>query len=603
VTYTRVRDQRATPTQFPQVTTTVAPGLTLVAGTEQFSPRNAINQDIVELNEAVTFLKGKHTFTLGSHNEFLKLKNLFIRDNFGTYNFGSLDLMDVGLAQQFDYSFSATSDPLQAAEFKVNQFGFYAGDQWRARSNVTLTYGLRMDAPLYPDKPTANPLALSTFGYATDVVPNDVQWSPRVGINWDTRGDGREQLRGGVGMFTGRPAYVWISNQFGNTGIDFTRIGAAFNANNRIPFVPDPLNQPKTVTGAAAGTFANEIDVIDPDFKYPSILRGNVGWDRELPYGFVGSAEFVWSKTIDDIKYQNLNFAVLPGVTGSGGRPFLARQVTTLSDVILLENTSEGHSWNFSYEARRTFQNRFFLSAAYAYGESETIMDGTSDQAASNWGNVYVPGNPNDAPLSRSNFDPGHRINFAGAYDVPLGKGYSATVSLFYSAQSGRPYTLTTNRDVNGDNRGTNDLLYIPASPTELAFTGGTYEDFIGFINADDCLAQYVGQIIPRNACRAPWSNTFDGRVNFNLPFQRVKAEISLDMLNLINLFSSDNGLFQYMSFGQLSTFTPVPASVTATAPLTGYNISTITSPTFRKFLRDDLRSRWQLQLGARIRF
>ena len=131
----------------------------------------------------------------------------------------------------------------------------------------------------------------------------------------------------------------------------------------------------------------------------------------------------------------------------------------------------------------------------------------------------------------------------------------------------------------------------------------GTYEDFIGFINADYCLAQYVGQIIPRNACRAPLSNTFDGRVNFNLPFQRVKAEISLDMLNLINLFSSDNGLFQYMSFGQLSTFTPVPASVTATAPLTGYNISTITSPTFRKFLRDDLRSRWQLKLGARIRF
>ena len=62
---------------------------------------------------------------------------------------------------------------------------------------------------------------------------------------------------------------MWLSNQYGNTGIEFQRIGASFNANNRIPFVPDPDNQPATVTGANAGSFKNEIDVIDPDYKYP----------------------------------------------------------------------------------------------------------------------------------------------------------------------------------------------------------------------------------------------------------------------------------------------------------------------------------------------
>ena len=96
-----------------------------------------------------------------------------------------------------------------------------------SRPNVTLTYGLRVDAPQFPDKPTANPVAVANFGYATDVVPNDVQWSPRVGFNWALNGTNTAQFRGGVGLFTGRPAYVWISNQFGNTGIDFTRIGAA----------------------------------------------------------------------------------------------------------------------------------------------------------------------------------------------------------------------------------------------------------------------------------------------------------------------------------------------------------------------------------------
>ena len=615
LTYTRVRDHRGQAFEqepFPAVTVVLTGSTTVVAGTENFSGRNELDQDIVELNDAFTMLKGRHVITVGTHNEFLKVRNLFIRDAFGSYRFNSIDFLEQGLAQQFDHSFSATSDPMQSAQFKVNQWGLYAGDQWYVAPRVTLTYGLRMDAPQYPDKPNANPVAVSSFGYATDVVPNGVQWSPRVGVNWTLNELNTAQIRAGVGIFTGRPAYVWISNQFGNTGIDFTRIGAGNNNNNRIPFASDPLNQPKTVTGATAGTFNNEIDMIDPDFNYPSILRGNVGGDTQLPFGLVGTVDFVWSKTMKDIKYQNLNLVQLSGVSGSGGRPFFARnRVSTVSDAILLENTDKGYSWNLAFEARRPFRRGFFASAGYSYGQAKSIMDGTSDQAASNWGNVYIPANPNDPPLVRSNFDPGHRITLSGAYDIPIFQEFKTTVSLFYSGQSGRPYTLTTGNDVNGDVRGTNDLLYIPSSPTEFIYRNGTatatYDDFINLIAADDCLSTYIGTIIPRNACRAPWTNTFDGRVAVQLPFKRVKAEVTLDMLNLINLFDSDSGLYEYMSFGQLSLYTPISSAnnttVTPTQPLIGYNLSSIMAPTFRKFLRDDLRSRWQMQLGGRIRF
>ena len=615
LTYTRVRDFRShafDQPPFPAVTVVLTGSTTLVTGTENFSGRNELDQDIVEINDAYTLVKGQHAITIGTHNELLKIRNLFIRDAFGSYRFNSVDLFEQGFAQQYDRSFSATSDPLQSASFKVNQWGVYIGDQWRVRPRLTLTTGLRMDAPQFPDTPNANPVALSSFGYSTDVVPNGIQWSPRFGVNWTLNDAGTAQFRSGVGMFTGRPAYVWISNQFGNTGIDFTRIGAGNNANNRIPFVADPLNQPTTVTGAPAGTFTTEIDMIDPDFKYPAILRGNFGADTQLPFGLLGTADFLWSKTIHDIKYQNLNLNLLSGVTGVGGRPFYARnKVPTVSDAILLENTSEGYNWNLSLEVRRPFRNGFFASAGYAYGVSRSIMDGTSDQAASNWGNVYVPGDPNNPPVVRANFDPGHRINLSGAYDIPVFKDFRTTVSVFYSGQSGRPYTLTTSSDVNGDVRGTNDLLYIPSSPTELTFRNGTapatYEDFISLIRADDCLADFIGTIIPRNACRAPWTNTLDGRVGVQLPFKRIKTEVTLDMLNLINLFDSQKGLFEYMSFGQLSLYAPVSSAgnttVTPTQPLVGYNLSSIMAPTFRKFLRDDLRSRWQMQLGARIRF
>ncbi|HTL42762.1 MAG TPA: TonB-dependent receptor [Vicinamibacterales bacterium] len=604
LTYTRVRDHRESPignTPFPQVTVTLAPGVTVVSGTEQFSGKNAIDQDIVELNDAYTLLKGKHTLTVGTHNEFLNLSNLFIRDFYGTYNFSSLENFEAGLAQQYDHSFSATSDPNQRAAFKVRQWGFYAGDQWRLTPSLTMTYGLRVDAPRFPEKPRANPISVANFGYSTDVVPNGMEWSPRLGFNYALNDRGTQQVRGGLGLFTGRPAYVWISNQYGNTGLDFTRIGASFNSNNKIPFITDPNSQPLTVSGAAAGSFTNEIDVIDPNFKFPSVLRGNVGYDHTLPYGFIGTADFVWSKTMEDIKYQNLNFAAIPGVTGVGGRPFFARQFASLSDVILLQNTTQGYSWNIAYQVRRPFAHGVFVQGSYSYGRAKSIMDGTSDQAASNWGNVYVPGDPNNPPLATSIFDPGHRVTLSASYDMPFAKAVQPVVSVVYTGITGRPYTYTYSRDVNGDNRGFNDLLYIPTASDPITYTGGTYQDFINSLSS--CAQGYVGEIIPRNACRGPWTNTLDGRFAVQLPYKKYRTEVTLDAFNLINLFDRNKGQVQYVSFGQISQPATVPTSVTATAPLTGYNISTLVSPTFTTFLRDDLRSRWQLQLGVHLRF
>ena len=333
---------------------------------------------------------------------------------------------------------------------------------------MTLTYGVRLDAPTFPTKPNANPAAVANFGFAHRRRPEPRPVVARAsGFNYDLNGKGTQQIRGGVGLFTGRPAYVWISNQFGNTGIDFTRIGASRNTANQIPFITDPLNQPTTVTGAPAGTFSNEIDMIDPDFKYPSVLRGNLGYDHQLPWGFIGAADFVWSNTVQDIKYQNLNFVQVPGATGVGGRPFFTRKVTTLSDAILLENTDQGYTYSLAYEVRRPFTNGLFVQGSYSYGVAKSIMDGTSDQAASNWGFVYVPGNANDAPLARSNFDPGHRDHADGELRHAVREGGQAGRCRSSTRASRAVRTRSSyNGDVNGDNRTGTTCVYIPTRPT-----------------------------------------------------------------------------------------------------------------------------------------
>jgi hypothetical protein len=600
VTYQRVRDNRDGVTDFPTVFVDVSGGGQFRAGRENFSTANALDQDVLEVTNEFTLHRGNHVIALGTHNEFFKFRNLFIRDNFGNYRFSSLDNLEAGLAQSFDYSFSATPDPQLAARFKVNQIGFYAGDLWRLSSRFTLNYGVRLDIPSFPDKPTANPAAVANFGHATDVVPAPKMWSPRAGFNWNVDGEGKSQLRGGLGLFSGRTPYVWLSNQFGNTGIEFTRIGASFNVNNKIPFVPDPSNQPRKVTGASAGSFTNEIDVIDPGYKFPQLLRGSLGYDRDLGvWGVVGTVELYYSETLKDIAYENLNISRTG--TRPDGRPTFARTNRTFSDVILLKNADEGHQWSATGKLERPFRNGIYALVAYNYGDARSVNDGTSSQAASNWGNAYTRGDPNDVGLGRSRFAPGHRVIAAVSYDLKLGSRANLLLSAFYNGQSGRSYAFTYNGDWNGDGRFTNDLLYVPAAnDPKVAFINGTAADFEAYVANDKGLQKYRGQVMEKGAGRAPWTNQLDVRGALRIPVSSVKLEVTFDLLNFLNLLDSDWGVVDNATFGDLNPF-PVP-TVNAQGQMV-YNLANITRAGYVKFDRDDLRSRWQGQLGLRVRF
>ncbi|MCZ6727089.1 MAG: carboxypeptidase regulatory-like domain-containing protein, partial [Acidobacteria bacterium] len=189
-------------------------------GTEQFSTRNALDQDVFELTNDFTWLKGDHTFTFGTHNEFFSFDNLFIQNAFGSYEFSNLDDFEAGIANDWDYTVVVPGQA-DAQSFKVEQIGLYFGDQYRVKDNLTISYGLRVDIPSFPDKPTSNPLTQDLYGFSTSEIPDGNElWQPRLGFNWDPEGDGRSQLRGGVGVFAGRTPYVWISNQYGRTGIE-----------------------------------------------------------------------------------------------------------------------------------------------------------------------------------------------------------------------------------------------------------------------------------------------------------------------------------------------------------------------------------------------
>ncbi len=627
VTYTYDRFARALPSVFPFVRVDFADGLNVRLGSENSSHANKLNQDIVEVTDDMTWLRGKHTFTVGTHNEFLHFFNVFVQNLYGDYEFsapttaGAIANLQAGFAQLYSRNFSNTSNPLEPAEFSVRQFGVYFGDQWRATHNLSVTYGVRLDIPNFPDTPHANPLSVTDFGFRTDVVPAPKMWSPRIGFNWNpSEGEARSQIRGGIGFFTGRTPYVWMSNQYGNTGVDFTNLNTG-SVNNalRIPFVADPNAQPTSVAGGASGL--QTINLIDPNYKYPEIVRGNLAYDRDLGFwGLIGTGEFLFTNNINEIAYQNINYIPVgvPDKTGAtglsatnpavlpDGRINYHKYDPGLNDVLLLTNTSQGRSWTASMKIERPFKNGFNVSGSYLYNQATSINDGTSSIAASNWANNPIGINLNNPQLTRSNNDAGHRVNVTAVVPIRLIGGLRSTAALFYNGQSGRPYVIMFNGNANGDGRSNNDIAFIPATPDQVILQNGTWDQLNAFLSSDPASKDNRGAIPDRNAGRAPWFNQLDFRYAVTAPMGGSKnLEVTFDVFNLLNALNNQWGWHYFPKFPSSSGNGLLGYG--GIDPVTGkerINLSTITSPTFQgTFDRDDQLSRAQAQVGVRFRF
>lgn len=606
VTYQRERNVRGDQpgnSAFPSTEVDFPDGNFVTFGTETSSQQNKLNQDIVEINDDLTWLKSNHTITIGTHNELFRFYNLFIQNAYGTYRFSSVANYQAALAQSYAFNYANDpSNPLFAANFGVQQYGAYAGDQWRFKPNFTVTYGIRYDQPHFPDKPSANPLAVSDFGYHTDVVPAPKMISPRLGFNWDlSRGSGNgQQIRGGVGSFAGRTPYVWLSNQYGNTGVDITSISTGFKATNSIPFVANVSQQPTTVKGATAGK--QTINMIDPNYKYPQVLRGNIAYDRALGvWGLVGTAELVWEKTQHDVLWKDLNW-VASGATRPDGRLVLTKFDSNINDAVLLTNASGGNTETLAFKVEKPYSHGFYVSGSYTYNRAQSISDGGAFVALSSWRDQYENYDPNNPTLATSDYQAGNNIKLTGSIDVPMVYHLHSVFSAFYDGQTGQPYSLIFNGDANGDTTTFNDIAFLPSDPSQVIVTGGTYAQLAAYLAQDPSAQGHLGTVPNRNTGTSPWTNELDVRYEIEVPVGRTKVNLSASILNFLNLLDNSWGWHYFPNF-----YSPQTLGYGGIDPATGkeiINIANITSPNFTgTFTRDDLRSRWQAQFEARVRF
>ncbi|MVN78393.1 TonB-dependent receptor plug domain-containing protein [Hymenobacter sp. HMF4947] len=631
LSYSAIRDSRdvvGAPGPAYQI---VDNGITYQLGQERSSVANQLDQDIVEITDNLTKQFGKHTLTLGTHNEGYKFRNLFLNNGAGYYTFTSIDNFAAGRATQVQSSYATANNG--EAKFKAAQLGFYAQDEYTPTENLRLTLGMRIDVPVFADKPGNNEGVATQFGsqYHTSNTPNgQVLYSPRIGFNWDVNNDSKVQLRGGTGIFSGRVPFVWISNSYTNSGLiqgsvnqTGTPASGTTPASTTLPVQIDPTKIATTYSNVPT----TQINLVSDNFKLPQVWRSNLAVDFRLPGDVVATVEGIYSKTLNDIYYKDLNLTAPVGrLAGPDQRPVYAattaaRRVNqSYTNVYLLDNTSQGYRYNATFQLQKRFLGGLNTTAAYTYGVSKEVNSGISSTASSNYGFNQVAYDPNNPELGYSRNDQRHRVIGSAGYTFRYANDAMATTfTVFYEGLSGQPLTYIYGQgaDVNRDGNTSNDLLYVPtnvrdasqivlvrSSTTDTRTVAQIQDQLDAFIENDPYLRSHRGQVVERFAARLPWTHQIDMRIaqdfNFIAGGKKNTIQVTFDVQNVGNLLNNNWGRQYTVSNNAVELLRP---EATGPGVQPTFSFPTSFTTTNRSYDYAPFLSRWQGQLGVRYSF
>lgn len=617
-----IRDKRALPNNVPLVlvngnrpgdTSSVRPVTMLAAGSDKFSQNNFLNQDIYEITDNLTLGKGRHVITVGTHNEFYKFSNGFFPGSFGVWAFANPESLAVGHAYHYEIALSADTilRPQGAiANFNVQQIGGYLQDVWMATPKLRITAGLRLDVP-FIDHPARNPVLDTLTGLKINTANSPTGnglWSPRLGFNYDAKGDGSTIVRGGIGIFSGRPPYVWVSNAFGNTGLESFTLNC--NLDSVPAFTAVVANQPKQCALGSPNTNAvRTINYFDANFKFPQDLKLSLGVDGKLPGGVVGTFDFLYTKALEQFYLTDVNLQGVQGtVAGEAGRPLYGtinaatgRATPTrinagFGQVIEHKNDHRDRSFFVTGQLQKAV-GRVSFSAGYTYSHTEDVISLTSSIASSNLNFAPLDGSVANRNLRTSAFDTPHKITVSGTANLPG----DVIFSLVYLGFSGSPFSYVVQGDANAEGISGNDMIYVPRDSVDITLAAGqSWTTLDNYIKGESCLEGNRGRLLPRNSCRNPWQNYLNARIIKPVRTTHGQSlELSLDVFNILNLINSHWGrISQTAAFEEQPMLTQTGFDTVNQRPV--YRLQL---PIRDAVLSNSLSSRWRLQMGLRYIF
>jgi Carboxypeptidase regulatory-like domain len=299
--------------------------------------------------------------------------------------------------------------------------GIYAEDEWRAKPNLSFTYGLRVESQ--------------------NDIHDHADFAPRLGVAWGIGSNGKAApktvLRAGFGMFYDRFGYNLVQEADLLNGV--TQQSAVvknpqfFLTNGQSP------NFNSIKSSASPTTYQ-----ISPSLRAPYTIQSAASIERQVTKNATVSVTYLNSRGEHAFFIDNINAPFkLGGATpnktneniyqySSGG---IFRQNQLIANVRV--NTGKRISLFGFYVLNYANSNASSGGSAGGFFSSGTTSE------ASFLSNQYDP----LADYGRAAFDVRHRVFLGGNFSLP----YSFSLSPFVIINSGQPYNLTTGQDNNGD--------------------------------------------------------------------------------------------------------------------------------------------------------
>ena len=670
--YNRARNRRTPESPYPQIQITGVPLATtgtgtITAGADQFSQGNELDTDTYELTNNFNFQRGNHTITVGTRNEYVDLRNLFNQSSYGVWQFrycnttatitcnpalGGMDSLAAGNAQSFRRAFILQDGG--NVYFRALQSAWYAQDQWQVSPKLAMTIGLRADISKFLDDIDHNLAIDSAYGRSTSDIPKSaIQFSPRVGFNYDISGDQSQQLRGGIGLFVGTPPYVWLENAYVNSGniITFLNCNTSGSTVAAPSFNIDP-NVNATCRNGLGSKPIGDVSFLDKSLKFPQPLRASLSYDRSLPRDLVFSVEGLFSKTLNQFFFVNRNLA---GITGYDlhGRAIYADSIRAsnaasfpklpagvianggaarFSTAIDIENQSKDQAWSLTTSLRKRYSNNWEGMVAYTHARARDVQSFGSSTHISNWQfGRTLSGDQLSPYRTISLFDQTHKLTGTGTYTKHWRPGWSTDFTATYAGVSGAPHdyvyasTGATNGDMNGDGRNGNDLIYVPRNAyntneirfrtitatvngvpnTVVATIAQQQEAFERYIQNSPCLNRNRGRILKRNDCKQPFLNQVDVAIRQTVPAVRgQRLSLQADITNFGNLLNKHWGQAR-VTEASANSNVPILTHVGQTTSDPRYAIPIVQFNVNQKeyIIGNFVSNYWRFQLSARYSF
>ena len=286
-------------------------------GPDPFTYGNLRDVQTAVVTDEVTYIAGFNNLTFGAQYEFDNTKNGFMQGGAGYYVYNSWDdFVANANPAAFAITYGNNPDHKQVyPSFNYMQGSVYAQDEMNLSDRFKLSVGLRVEVPWYPSiagyntnkefsegwddadgvhHSIADGEGNTMYGMSTADMPKArVNFSPRLGFNWDLTGERKYIIRGGSGLYTGRLPFVWIVSTVGNSNcLQNQYINS--NEETQISFYTSPTeiinnNSNLLLTGDLPAPQSTTI--MDKNLRMPQTWKSSLAFDIEIPGGVKFTAE------------------------------------------------------------------------------------------------------------------------------------------------------------------------------------------------------------------------------------------------------------------------------------------------------------------------